>query len=678
MLTAATAFNDDDILSLEAPGAQVQLVGNLRAVMYMVLPGEEQHFTLRVGSEDFSFVGMAFLAVPATLQQLEKVADLREAKDKAQDSLDAMDESLDVILNTLEGMSGSLGATANGLDQLNSARAQISAGKDPIYDSAELALSDLDDLAQRLGGLDTYSETLSQATTELNQILSGLNDAAQSLAPELATTRTLITRMQKEVEGLSGLLTDVEGYNKKATAIADSLYDTLDELETSTGGLRWDLDRLESALRSTKGVSTLTTSDILGLLPADQAAQMKEVLTLHGQYEDYLKANGLGESQLSFEDFIVAGAYQQFCEKTVKDAVEANAPAQVEAAVQQFALTNGRAPTEEELAAIQAQVVEGITAAAKAALPTLEQFKQAPAAQPYIQQAQAAAQAYAEFSAQTPMVDTINQKIKEINSLVTGLTKPTANVVEELSELCGELGDTGVTDDLAALAGLCRDLLKTMKKHEGEGPALLKDMNEMGDLLSRLTGTADAVLGRVDELTGLVNTYEPQVQGAIGDVQALSTSLQNTIRDTHAALSAAEELLRSVGPALNDGTAQSLSGLSAALRSSTQGLGQTSTIRTAKDTITTLIDDEWDAHSGQADTLLNLDGTATPVSLTDSRNAAPTSVQYVMRTKEIKAEKDEAINAPEQDQAAQTTFWGRVAAMFQGLWEDLKHLLHIG
>ena len=59
-LEAMAIFNQDDILSLEAPGAQVQLIGNLRAVLFLALPGEEQHFSIRVGAEDFSFGGMTF------------------------------------------------------------------------------------------------------------------------------------------------------------------------------------------------------------------------------------------------------------------------------------------------------------------------------------------------------------------------------------------------------------------------------------------------------------------------------------------------------------------------------------------------------------------------------------------------------------------------------------------
>ena len=82
VLQAVAIFNADDILSLEAPGAQVQLVGNLRIVLFMAMPGEEQHFTMRIGSDDFTFSGMTFLMVPATLSQLTEIKNLREAKER--------------------------------------------------------------------------------------------------------------------------------------------------------------------------------------------------------------------------------------------------------------------------------------------------------------------------------------------------------------------------------------------------------------------------------------------------------------------------------------------------------------------------------------------------------------------------------------------------------------------
>ncbi len=97
-LEAMAVFNQDDILSLEAPGAQVQLIGNLRAVLFVALPGEEQHFVIRVGCEDFAFDGMTFLMVPATLGQLEEIAKLSQRKDDLESDYHKLSGSLDTLL----------------------------------------------------------------------------------------------------------------------------------------------------------------------------------------------------------------------------------------------------------------------------------------------------------------------------------------------------------------------------------------------------------------------------------------------------------------------------------------------------------------------------------------------------------------------------------------------------
>ena len=217
VLTAAATFNDDDITSLEAPGAEVQMVGNLRAVLFMVLPGEEQHFVIRVGSEDFSFSGLILLAVPATLQQLEQVADLREAKEKGEDSLEAIGDSMDAILNTMEGMKGSLNAAAGGLDQLNSARGTVSDGKNGVYDKADLALGDLNALADALGKMDPYAGVAAQGITEAIDSVNGLHSVMLALRPSLEEARSDIEALQKDTASLREMVETVEEYNDEKT-----------------------------------------------------------------------------------------------------------------------------------------------------------------------------------------------------------------------------------------------------------------------------------------------------------------------------------------------------------------------------------------------------------------------------------------------------------------------------
>lgn len=724
VLTIATAFSDDDITSLEAPGAQVQLIGNLRAVLFFVLPGEERHFAIRVGSDSFESTGLILMAVPATLAQLEQVADLREAKEEAEDSLDAMDASLDVILNTLDGMSGSLGTAASGLDQLNaargtvagnkesfhaagdglhdldSARAGLSAGREGLSQSADAALGSLDGLNAALNKLDRYSGVATQATEEVKTGLDELNAALQELGPRLKTTRELVVKLQGDSANLSKLLGSLEEHNDTAAQLAEDLVWTVESLTESMDGLEEDLRALERALRLTSGLNKLTLDDLLSALPAEQQKQMRQqVLPLHEQYVAYLKANGMTQAQLSFADFIIAGAYQQFCETTVKEAVEANAPAAMTAAVEGFVQANGRQPSDQELAAIQAQVTQTITESAKAQLPTLEQFKLAPAAQEYVQQARAAQEAYEQLESMTPALGLVNDKIGEVNGVLTGLTRPTGQVVDELYKLCYEVRVTGLSEDALPTAELCRDLLNTLKAHKGQGGKLLGHADELGTLVNDLSQVGDKLLERTDTLVGVADTYHPDVQSAIADVAGLSAALQTTLADTSAVLTSAKDLVDGVWDDLDagtektlnglstamdaakeaeddldGGTQKTLSGVSAALRKSVTGLAQTEVIRTAKNTVHDLVEDQWDQHSGEIDGLLNMDASATPVSMTSEQNPAPQNVQYIMRTQEIKIQEDKDGEDAGARKTDNRSIWQRIGDMFKDLWHSFTGL----
>ena len=286
----------------------------------------------------------------------------------------------------------------------------------------------------------------------------------------------------------------------------------------------------------------------------------------------------------------------------------------------------------------------------------------------------------ADFEEQLKLLDTansaipgVNDKIGEVNSLVSGLAKPTANVVDDLQGLTIALGEDGLSDDLTRLSKLASDLLKDQKDHGGDAAGLLDHLDELGGLADRVTQNADAALDLVQKLDDTLNTYEPQAQQALTDARALSDTAQAALKNTHAFLSSAESLLKRGGPSLDDGTRQTLSGLSDALRRSTAGLDQTGTIRSAKDTITDLIDDEWDSHTGGDNNLLLMDAGAIPASLTSEQNGNPQSIQYIMRTQEIKVE-EESQQAPSQQSADQGTFWSRVAAMFRDFWNAITGL----
>ena len=124
ILTVATLVDmDQDNYSLEAPGSQLQTLGTKKAVLFMALPGEDGTFRIDIGSNSFESIGLMFMMVPATLSSLDRLADIREVKDKVRDSMDAMSDSADVILDNLSAMKGSLEETQKGLKKAQEAKA---------------------------------------------------------------------------------------------------------------------------------------------------------------------------------------------------------------------------------------------------------------------------------------------------------------------------------------------------------------------------------------------------------------------------------------------------------------------------------------------------------------------------------------------------------------------------
>ena len=113
------------------------------------------------------------------------------------------------------------------------------------------------------------------------------------------------------------------------------------------------------------------------------------------------------------------------------------------------------------------------------------------------------------------------------------------------------------------------------------------------------------------------------------------------------------------------------------LRSAAKSMTKTNDVKSAKNNISSIIEDTWDEYTGDVNNLLLMDANADAESLTDSRNAAPTSVQVLIRTQEIKADKDGNSDV-ETVQPQQTTFWGRVAQMFKDLWAAVTGIFHKG
>lgn len=799
-LEAMAIFNQDDILSLEAPGAQVQLIGNLRAVLFLGLPGEECHYTIRVGSEDFAFGGMTFLMVPATLSQLEEIAKLSERKDDLEDNYNKLSGSIDSLLGAMTAMTGSLNASANGLEQLNKARGIFSDGKGVIYSGTDALREDLSNLADVLEPVEGQIETLSKTISDSKSTLRSMTNTVSDLKGDL-----------KDVESALRDLEDGTGDVRKVFSALGSLRESLKKLQKALGGTVKDTtDKIGESIGKNQNVGSVTVAQVKEAHSAYVAArQTYYVIALKKQGKSDAEATATASAAVTALN-TYGGTLEGI--KTARDGLvtqkkecEAKLAALKTAGVDDndpnvVALTQGIARLETGIASLEGVIALETAYQAKSQM-TFQQFCQ----QVLGQSAATAKQmndlwlVYASgkvkggdtpasggtlsgellhndsedspekdtsggdsapsgdhsdgSSEKTPdgsgsestggtvegsSTDTGNgsgtgdsgaqnppdsPNTEENGSANTGSgensgenngggsqkdptgapnppdpenpgteTEPDAPLPpsESVGGAVVDLISGGLDSAMAEIAKLQKSLAGVMNRLKDPTSQVISDLSALCGRIENLSSLLNSaedlsaairhssadlrdILDDVEDLQDILDDYEPVLQDTLKTVSSLSTSAIKTIRDTQGLISDTEALMKSTGATLDDGTKQTLEGLAAVLRSTAKTMGTAGQIKDAKSSICDIIEDTWDEYTGDVNNLLLMDATAEAVSLTDSRNPSPESIQILIRTQEITMPDEDETEA-EAAAEVQTTFWGRVAQMFKDFWAAITGL----
>ena len=803
-LEAMAIFNQDDILSLEAPGAQVQLIGNLRAVLFIGLPGEECHYTIRVGSEDFSFGGLTFMLVPATLSQLEEIAKLSERKDDLEDNYNKLSGSLDSLLDALYSMTGSLNASASGLDQLNEARGIFSGGKGVLYDGTDALREDLSNLSELLDPVEGQIETLSRTISDSKSVLNSMSNTSRDLRDELEDLEDALDRLEstgdlrdvlsacsklsgslvslRNALGVTGstvkkdtteAIDNVQGVGSKtieqlkaahsayasdrqtyyvialkkqgksdaeATATASAAvtalntYDgTLEGVKAARDSLVKQMEEYEAKLAAlktagaddnnpnvvalTQGIAQLETSitSLNGVIALEQAYQSKEAMSFQTFCQEVLGqspadakqtadlwllyASGKLETDAAGNTTISGELLQNDPEEgsgsdsgsvsgsgsnsgseseggSPSDSGSPSGGGSGAGSNTNAGNNSGNTPgsgSSSSGSSVSGSVSTGSSdnnsqnnGSGDGNDTTNDSSTPSAPAEGGENGADGGKGEAGGSTAATPGesesvggaaidliaggLDSATKQIKDLQSslytTMDNIAKPTGRVIDDLAALCARLSE------LTSLLNKAEDLTDALSGASGELRSILKDAEELQDLL--------------DE-------YEPTLQETLKTVSSLSVSANKTIRDTQKLVTDTEALLKAAGTPLDAGTKQSLEALASVLRGAARTMSTAGKIKDAKTSICEIIEDTWDEYTGDVNNLLLMDATAEAVSLTDSRNPAPQSIQVLIRTQEItEPEEDEEEAAAAA--AEKTTFWGRIAQMFKDLWAAVTGL----
>lgn len=244
MLVCATGIDMSKALSIDAPGAQIQSFGTYKLVMFMGLPGEENTFTVRIGSDDFESMGLIMFMTPATTSALDIMSSMRDIKDRLENSGDNLYTGVSSMLSTMQAVQSSLSSMSNGISGIDQVRKQLIKDRGTLDPRTDAALNALDEL-----------------TGKSDSLIPELNSAKETLTTLNATTSSILTTLEESGE-------DVAEYQKLLNNVKTSLgnlEDLFDDLDDETTDSSWTISQIRSASEDLQKELDALTKDLKSL-----------------------------------------------------------------------------------------------------------------------------------------------------------------------------------------------------------------------------------------------------------------------------------------------------------------------------------------------------------------------------------------------------------------------------
>lgn len=264
MLMVTVPVDMSKCYSVDADGAQIQSLGSTTAAVFSTLPGEEGDYTVRIGTDSFETTGVIMAMAPGTIDDLNHIKDLKEAKDTWKDAGDALYDSLEQMAKSVESMRDGINQVQSGVSSAESARQKWSANKDSILAGNDQTLESLTALSQQLETLvphlQTAKDTAETVHNSMGDIVNTMGDMQQPLRKMYDRLRNISTTSQSLGEQLDDVREDMAWliqnnaqFQVQTTTILEALPELIASLED------YDVDDLD--LGDLEDTDTRTIAD---------------------------------------------------------------------------------------------------------------------------------------------------------------------------------------------------------------------------------------------------------------------------------------------------------------------------------------------------------------------------------------------------------------------------------
>ena len=606
MLVCATGIDMSKALSIDAPGAQIQSFGTYKLVMFMGLPGEENTFTVRIGSNDFESMGLIMFMTPATTSALDIMSSMRDIKDRLENSGDNLYTGVSSMLSTMQAVQSSLSSMSSGISGIDQVRKQLIKDRGTLDPRTDAALNALDEL-----------------TGKSDSLIPELNSAKETLTALNATTSSILTTLEESGE-------DIPEYQKLLNDVKTSLgnlEDLFDDLDDETDNSSWTIARIRSASEALqKELNALTENleSLSGSLSKMPKNLNDEVTT---ELKNYVKKMateaGTTASSAAFKQ-AYAKAYDAAYAK-LKPAIETGEMTEADAKTQADAVATAKA---KEVAS---------SAASEAA-------------------SQAQASAYNNAQALAALMTGIKNGSQDLTSSTQSLISQSNNVIKQMTDLLN--ATNSLLKDLEDIADVFDEYKGLPQDFTQEGKKLTELANGSLDRVNKMLADIPALRESLDSLTKTATS-------SIDKTTDLMNSTKKALSTSYDLVNTANSVLRSVRSQADASTQATIDSLLDTL-GKLSGSTASGQMQTATDSIHSAVKDaETDLEDDT--NVLNIDTSADLESVTSSMNPSPSSLQFILRTEEISVDDDDDDGTSDQDAADEGVF-ARICNIFKKLF----------
>ena len=588
VLTVLVPVDMEKCYSVDAPGAQVQSVGSYQAAMFAALPGEDGDFTVRVGTDKYENIGVIMMMVPGTLDELNRIKDLKEAKDTWREDGNKMYDSMNALLKTMESMKSDVSGVKGGLANLDQARGTVSANRKQIEALSTQALADL------------------QAVTDQTTVM----------IPYLQTARDAVTDINSNTQALSNTMEDMQDE-------LDRLYDRLGGLSKS---LRSAADELNKGLLSQQSQEAIEKE--LAQKTAETQKILEQIDQLLGEGTTSLTATEQGAESLNQSLDALDGTKLKRIRKTKTANAEETA-----------ADTSSSAAGTEN--GTEADITSGNSSEKEAAVSGTEETAEdkkdtGDSASKDSEDAQVNAFGTEASSEELTVGPSGEPGSGGVND--ASWEDEIGNAEDDVEESLQSLSSTTYAAGVKSLVESTKGIFQKIEEMQKSAKEVVNRVNgafqtagdisgKTGSTLSALRSSTDELINLLDDMRVLIETtdkYVPTMLDSLSDSEELMNRLTKTLYTTHDMLSLLNDTLISAGDSLDAGTKATLQGMEKLLDKNLTMIDNISAIREAGDSMKSTLDEQLDKFEDE-NNFLNLDPEADKISLLPPRTRPRTA-----------------------------------------------------